>query len=87
MVALQDGRLDGVLIANESSLPCRPQAEPVTIGAMGYLAGCPKEEIRIPFGINVVLNPIAGLELVVSTGANFIRSAFTGTHIGKTVWS
>ena len=34
---LQDGGVDGVLIANEFSLPYQINADPVTIGAMGYL--------------------------------------------------
>ena len=59
LIALQDGGVDGVLIANEFSLPYQPQAEPVTVGAMGYLVGRLKENIRVPFGVNVVLNPKA----------------------------
>ena len=83
LIALQDGGVDGVLIANEFSLPYQPQAEPVTVGAMGYLVGRLKENIRVPFGVNVVLNPMASLELAASTGAHFIRSAFTGTYMGE----
>lgn len=81
--ALQDGGVDGVLIANEFSLPYQPKADMVTVGAMGYIVGRLKEEIRVPFGVNVVLNPMASLELAASTGANFIRSAFTGTYMGE----
>ena len=54
LIALQDGGVDGVLIANEFSLPYQPQAEPGTVGAMGYLVGRLKENIRVPFGVNVV---------------------------------
>lgn len=80
---LQDGGVDGVLIANEFSLPYQINADPITIGAMGYLVGRLKEFIRIPFGVNVVLNPMASLELAASTGASFIRSAFTGAYMGE----
>lgn len=80
---LQDGGVDGILIANEFSLPYQVKADPVTIGAMGYLVGRLKESIRIPFGVNVVLNPMASLELAASTGASFIRSAFTGAYMGE----
>lgn len=83
LAALQDGGVDGVLIANEFSLPYQPQADMVTVGAMGYIVGQLKNEIRIPFGVNVVLNPMASLELAAATGANFIRSAFTGTYMGE----
>lgn len=80
---LQDGGVDSILIANEFSLPYQVKADPVTIGAMGYLVGRLKESIRIPFGVNVVLNPMASLELAASTGASFIRSAFTGAYMGE----
>ena len=82
-IALQDGGVDGILIANEFSLPYQPKADAVTIGAMGYVVGRLKEDIRVPFGVNVVLNPMASLELAASTGASFIRSAFTGTYMGE----
>lgn len=81
--ALQDGGVDGVLIANEFSLPYQLKADPVTVGAMGYLVGRLKEHIRVPFGVNVVLNPLASLELAAATGAYFIRSAFTGAYMGE----
>lgn len=83
LIALQDGGVDGILIANEFSLPYQPKADAVTIGAMGYVVGRLKEDIRVPFGVNVVLNPMASLELAASTGASFIRSAFTGTYMGE----
>ena len=39
LIALQDGGVDGILIANEFSLPYQPKADAVTIGAMGYVVG------------------------------------------------
>ena len=50
---------------------------------MGYLVGRLKEHIRVPFGVNVVLNPLASLELAAATGAYFIRSAFTGAYMAR----
>lgn len=83
LIALQDGGVDGILIANEFSLPYQPKADYVTVGAMGYIVGRLKEHIRVPFGVNVVINPMASLDLAAATGANFIRSAFTGTYMGE----
>ncbi|MEG1241314.1 MAG: BtpA/SgcQ family protein [Oscillospiraceae bacterium] len=83
LIALQDGGVDGVLIANEFSLPYQPKADYVTVGAMGYIVGRLKEILRVPFGVNVVINPLASLDLAAATGANFIRSAFTGTYMGE----
>jgi membrane complex biogenesis BtpA family protein len=82
--ALQEGGVDGILFANEFSMPFQLQADAVTIGAMGYIIGILRSEIKIPFGINVCLNPLASLDLAVATGAGFIRSTFTGAYTGET---
>jgi membrane complex biogenesis BtpA family protein len=81
--ALQEGGVDGILLANEFSAPFQLQADAVTIGAMGYIAGSLRQEIRLPFGINVCMNPLASLDLAAATGAAFIRSTFTGAYTGE----
>ena len=59
LTALQDGGVDGILIANEFSLPYQPVADIAVISAMAYIIGKLKDRIRVPFGVNVVKNPIA----------------------------
>jgi membrane complex biogenesis BtpA family protein len=81
--ALQDGGVDGVLIANEMSMPYQPNAEYVTVADMGYIVGRLKKDLRVPYGVNIVFNPLASLELAAATGASFIRSAFTGAYLGE----
>lgn len=51
---MQDGGVDGVLIANEFSLPYQPKADAVTVGAMGHVVGRLKEDILTP-----ILLPVA----------------------------
>ena len=58
LTALQDGGVDGILIANEFSLPYQPVADIAVISAMAYIIGKLKDRIRVPFGVNVVKNPI-----------------------------
>ena len=81
--ALQSGGVDGVLFANEFSLPYQPQTEYVTVAAMAAIIGQVRRDISIPFGVNVVMGPLATLELAAATGANFCRSAFTGAYTGE----
>ncbi len=83
LIALQDGGVDGVLIANEFSMPYQPKADYITVGAMGYIVGKIRDDIRIPFGVNIVMNALASLELAAATGGMFIRSAFTGSYMGE----
>lgn len=81
--ALQDGGVDGILFANEFSLPYQPVADIAVISAMAYIIGNLKPEIRAPFGVNVVKNPIATIELGAGTGAKFGRSCFSGAYMGE----
>ena len=81
--ALQAGGVDGVLIANEFSLPYTPDTEYVTVAAMANVIGQLKHDISIPFGVNIVMGPMATIELAAATGAKFCRSAFTGAYAGE----
>lgn len=81
--ALQTGGVDGVLIANEFSLPYQKQVSYVTVAAMGRIVGELKSDLSIPFGVNIVSNPLATIDLAAATGANFVRSTFTGAYMGE----
>ncbi len=83
LIALQEGGVDGILIANEFSLPYQPVANIATISAMAYLIGAIREKIKIPFGVNIVKNPIATIELGAAVGASFGRSCFSGAYMGE----
>ena len=37
-------------------------------------------DIKIPFGVNVLWDPIATLDLAAATGAKFVREIFTGVY-------
>ena len=76
LLALQDGGVDGILFANEFSLPYQPAADIAVISSMAYIIGKLKDEISVPFGVNVVKNPIATIDLGAATGAKFGRSCF-----------
>lgn len=83
LAALQDGGVDGVLMANEFSLPYEKKASYVTVAAMGRIVGELKRDIRVPFGVNIVSNPLATIDLAAATGAHFVRSTFTGAYLGE----
>lgn len=81
--ALQDGGVDGILFANEFSLPYQSKVDMVTVAAMGRIIGELYDEISIPFGVNVVSNPLAAIELAVAVDAQFVRAAFTGAYLSE----
>lgn len=78
--ALQAGGVDGVMFSNEFSLPYLTKVECVTVAAMARIIAELYDEIRIPFGVNVLWDPYASLDLAVATGAQFVREIFTGVY-------
>jgi len=93
--ALQDGGVDGVMFSNEFSLPYLTKVEPITIASMARVIGELRSEITIPYGVNVLWDPVASLDLAVAVDAKFVREIFTGvyasdfglwdTNVGETV--
>ena len=93
--ALQDGGVDAVMFSNEFSLPYLTNVEPVTVACMARIIGELKDDIKIPFGVNVLWDANKSLDLAVATGAKFVREIFTGvyasdfgvwnTNVGKTI--
>lgn len=78
--ALQDGGVDAVMFSNEFSLPYLTDVKKETLAAMGRIIGELKSEITVPFGVNVLWDPKASLDLAAATGASFVREIFTGVY-------
>lgn len=81
-LALQKGGVDGVMFSNEFSLPYLKTVRPETTAAMARVIGELKSEIKIPFGVNVLWDPYASLDLAAATGATFIREVMSGVYTG-----
>ncbi len=77
---LQDGGVDAVMFSNEFSLPYLTKVRTETVAAMGRIIGELMSDIRVPFGVNVLWDPSASLDLAAATGAKFIREIFTGVY-------
>ena len=78
--ALQDGGVDAVMFSNEYSLPYLLKVEPITHVTMARVIGELMHELRVPFGVNVLWDPIASIELAVATGGGFVREIFSGLY-------
>lgn len=77
---LQEGGVDCVMFSNESSLPYLTKVEPLTYVAMARVIGELKSFIKVPYGVNVLWDPIASLDLAVATDAKFIREIISGVY-------
>jgi membrane complex biogenesis BtpA family protein len=80
LLALQGGGIDAVMFSNEFSLPYLTRVETVTAAAMARIIGELMTDIRVPFGVNVLWDPAASLDVAVTTGARFVREIFTGVY-------
>jgi uncharacterized protein len=80
LAALQEGGVDAVMFSNEFSLPYLLKVETVTVGAMARVIGELLRDVRIPFGVNVLWDPVASIDLAVAVGASFVREIFTGVY-------
>lgn len=77
---LQEGGVDAVMFSNEFSLPYLRKVNPETTAAMARIIGELKPEIKIPFGVNVLWDPYACMDLAAATGAKFIREIMSGVY-------
>jgi membrane complex biogenesis BtpA family protein len=80
LLCLQEGGVDGVMFSNEFSFPYLTRVKPYTIASMARIIGEIKHLIRVPFGVNVLWDPIASIDLAVATGALFIREIISGVY-------
>jgi membrane complex biogenesis BtpA family protein len=80
LTALQAGGVDGVMFGNEGDRPYVLNATPETLAAMAAAIAALKDEIKVPFGVNYLWDPVATVALAVATEAVFAREIFTGVY-------
>lgn len=82
--ALQEGGVDGVLISNEFSLPYQYKVPHVITASMAAVIGeLKKDVLSIPFGVNVISDSAACVDLAAAVEAKFIRNLLTGVYVGE----
>lgn len=77
---LQQGGVDGVLISNEFSLPYLTKTEPITAITMARIIGELQNDLTTPYGVNVLWDGQASIDLATATDAKFVREIFTGVY-------
>jgi hypothetical protein len=78
--ALQAAGVDAVMFGNENDRPYEFQVNAASTAAAAYVIGQLKSEIIVPFGVNMLWDPMASIALGAATGAQFVREIFTGTY-------
>ncbi|HEU4784237.1 MAG TPA: BtpA/SgcQ family protein, partial [Ktedonobacterales bacterium] len=77
---LQDAGVDGLLFCNEKDLPYSFDVAAEIPATMAYIIGRLRDEVRLPFGVNILWDPVSTIRLAAATGALFVREVFTGTY-------
>ena len=88
LAALQAAGFDALMFGNENDRPYELKVDPASTATMAYVIGRLRGEITVPFGVNVLWDPMATMALAAATGAAFVREIFTGTYASDMgLWS
>ncbi len=80
LLALQAGGVDAVMFSNEASLPYLTKVEAITSVCMARVIAELRPDIDRPYGVNVLWDPKASLDVAMATGAGFVREIFSGVY-------
>jgi len=81
--ALQDGGIDGLLFCNESDLPYTTKLNSEVGAWTTFLIGAVHDQIKIPYGVNLLWDPIASIEAAAGCGASFVREVMCGSFASE----
>ncbi|SRR5258706_6377513 len=77
---LQEAGVQGLLFCNEQDLPYSFEVPAEIPATMAYIIGRVRDEVGVPFGVNILWDPVATVRLAAATEAAFVREVFTGTY-------
>lgn len=77
---LQAGGVHAIMFGNENDRPYSLKAPQSSVAAMSAIVATLRPEIRIPFGVNYLWDPVASIAIAAATGAAFVREIFTGVY-------
>ncbi len=77
---LQDGGVDGLLFCNEGDRPYSLHIDRAPVAAMAAVIGELRPHIRLPYGVDLLWDPLAALAVAQAVRASFVREVFTGVY-------
>src|SRR5215472_928428 len=77
---LQAGGVDGLLFCNEGDRPYSFQIDRAPVAAMAAVIGELRPHIRLPYGVDLLWDPMAALAVAQAVRASFVREVFTGVY-------
>lgn len=80
VLALQAAGVDALMFGNENDRPYELSVDVASTAAMAFVIGCIKAELKLPYGVDVLWDPLSTIALAAATGAAFVREIFTGVY-------
>ena len=77
---LQESGVDGLLFCNEGDRPYPLHTDRAPIAAMAAAIGELRPYIRLPYGVDLLWDPMAALAVARAVRASFVREVFTGVY-------
>lgn len=78
--ALQAAGFDAVMFGNENDRPYELKVDAASSATMAYVIGRLRAELKAPFGVNMLWDPLSSIAVAAATGAAFVREIFTGAY-------
>jgi membrane complex biogenesis BtpA family protein len=78
--ALRRAGFDAVMFGNENDRPYQFDVDRASLATMAYAIGRMGEFADMPFGVDVLWDPMSTIALAAATGASFVREIFTGAY-------
>jgi hypothetical protein len=80
LAALQAAEFDAVMFGNENDRPYEFEVDRASTATLAYVIGQLMGEITVPFGVNLLWDPMSSIAVAAATGADFVREIFTGSY-------
>jgi membrane complex biogenesis BtpA family protein len=80
LLALQAAGFDAVMFGNENDRPYEYDVDIASTATMACVIGELRDKITVPFGVNVLWDPMSTMALAAATGAGFMREIMTGHY-------
>lgn len=79
---LEDAGFHALLYTNEADMPFQTRVATEVVAAMSAVVTEVQNEVSLPHGINILVDPLAAMAVAHATGGRFIRGFVSGTMVG-----
>lgn len=79
---LAESGMDAIMFCNEGDRPYRTHVGPEVPAVMAAAITELKRDFELPFGVDILWDPLAAIALAHAVGASFVREVFSGTYAG-----